>query len=99
MLTEEEWKAIDTIKVDKEAYRRVFKKDWNFTGEDERREKLSYGGERFFRDENAVDFKDGIEGRKILQKIKAMFVAVYRKALGDPLSPFHVDRGSKAMVH
>ena len=95
ILTEEEWRAIDTIKVDKEAYRRAFKKDWNFTGLDERREKLSYGGEKFFRDENAADFKVGIEGRKVLQKIKAMFVEVYKKALGDPLSAFHVDEDAK----
>lgn len=95
LLTEEEWKQIDSIKVNKAEYRRQFGKDWEYTGRTERMEKLSYGAEKFFRDENAVDFQSGFELRKVLKDIKDMFVSVYRAMQGDPLSPFKLGADAK----
>jgi hypothetical protein len=88
LLDEEEWEQIDTIKVNKAAYKREYGKDWAYTGQNERMEKLAYGSEKFFRDENAVDFQPGFELRKVLKDIKEMFISVYRKLQSDPLSPF-----------
>jgi hypothetical protein len=88
LIDEEEWKQIDTIKVNKAAYKREYGRDWDYTGQNERMEKLAYGSEKFLRDENAVDFQPGFELRKVLKDIKEMFISVYRKLQSDPLSPF-----------
>lgn len=98
LLTEEEWKAVDTIKVDKAAYKKITGKEWKHTGMSERMEKLAYGWEKFYRDENAVDFRSGFELRKVLKNIKEMFVAVYKKMQSDPLSPFKLSEEARQLI-
>ena len=45
------------------------------------REKLSYGSEKYHRDENLHDFHITYEAREILKKIKKLFVETYKKWL------------------
>lgn len=97
LLTEDEWKQIDTIKVNKAAFRREYGRDWVYTGKNERMEKLAYGTEKFLRDENAYDFRIGpeFELRKVLKDIKEMFVSVFRDLQSDPLSPFKIGEDAR----
>jgi hypothetical protein len=62
------------------------------------REKLSYGSEKYHRDENLHDFHITYEAREILKKIKKLFVETYKKWLpGDPLSPFKLSEEAKGL--
>lgn len=106
MLSDEDIKAINSIRVDERTWRKTHPgSGWDYPEWDGKRdslagkvfegvsEKFSYGLEKVLRDENPTGFS--MEVKKVLEKVKKMFVDAYRKFADDPLSPLSLTDEAK----
>lgn len=106
MLSDDDIKAISSIRVDERDWRKSHPKSgWDYPEWDGKRdtlvgktfegvsEKFSYGLEKVLRDENPTGFS--MEVKKVLEKVKQMFVTAYRKFAEDPLSPLNLTDEAK----
>jgi hypothetical protein len=95
LLDESDWKAIDTIKIDKRAWEKEMGRRWTYTGEEERQEKLAYGLEKVIRDEKMTDFEPSVNAKGVLLKLKEIFREIYIALTYDPLAAIMLSEKAK----
>ena len=105
MLSEEDMRVIDSIKVDRtKDTARIFENretegHWEIgkplRGDSYKTvtEKFAHSLEKYLRDENPTGFS--AEVKKVLAKVKEIFQQAYMRFRGDPLSPFHLNENAK----